>query len=82
MHLLLLQFITTGYRVEYGFWETLRSLFGLHNETGNVWTHLLGGSPWHTTQTDLHTDLQLQHAGWGRQGMQAVARLLTRHLQS
>eukprot|EP00891_Asterochloris_glomerata_P007907 jgi/Astpho2/7907/e_gw1.00118.28.1_t len=36
------EFITTGYRVEYSFWETMRSLFGLHNETGNVWTHLLG----------------------------------------
>ena len=53
MHLLLLQFITTGYRVEYGFWETLRSLFGLHNETGNVWTHLLGGLAHGTEQADL-----------------------------
>ena len=65
MHLLLLQFITTGYRVEYGFWETLRSLFGLHNETGNVWTHLLGGSPWHQKDRP-HTDLQVQHAERGQ----------------
>ena len=36
------EFITTGYRVELGFWDTVKSLFGLHNETGNIWTHLIG----------------------------------------
>jgi adiponectin receptor len=34
--------IHTGYRVDYTFRMLLRSLFMVHNETGNVWTHLLG----------------------------------------
>lgn len=36
------EFITTGYRKELGVWESLQSIFGLHNETGNIWTHLIG----------------------------------------
>ena len=36
------EYITTGYRVEMSYWETIKSLFGLHNETGNIWTHLIG----------------------------------------
>jgi adiponectin receptor len=36
------QHIHTGYRVNYTFRMLLRSLFMVHNETGNVWTHLLG----------------------------------------
>lgn len=36
------EFIRTGYRVEYSLWMCVRSLFTIHNETGNVWTHLLG----------------------------------------
>ena len=36
------EYITTGYRVELGFWDSVKSLFGLHNETGNIWTHLIG----------------------------------------
>jgi len=37
------EFILTSYRRgEQGVWPSVRSLFGLHNETGNVWTHLVG----------------------------------------
>ena len=36
------EYITTGYRVELSFWESVKSLFGLHNETLNIWTHLIG----------------------------------------
>ena len=35
-------FIRKGYRVDYSTRDTFRSLFRLHNETGNVWTHLCG----------------------------------------
>lgn len=38
------EYIITGYRVELDFWESVKSLFGLHNETGNIWTHLIGMS--------------------------------------
>ena len=32
-----------GYRINYDSWkETLKSLFQIHNETVNVWTHLAG----------------------------------------
>jgi hypothetical protein len=37
------EYIMTGYRV--GFkdnWLCFKSLIKIHNETGNVWTHLLG----------------------------------------
>lgn len=37
------EYIITGYRANWSVRDTLRSLFLLHNETGNVWTHLLGG---------------------------------------
>lgn len=36
------EFITSGYRANWGFMDTLKSLFQLHNETGNIWSHLLG----------------------------------------
>lgn len=35
-------FIVTGYRAGYSYKESFISLFHLHNETGNIWTHLLG----------------------------------------
>ena len=34
--------ITTGYRVGYTWPKIFRSLFTIHNETANVWSHLLG----------------------------------------
>ena len=36
------EYITRYYRVNYSGKQTIRSLFGLHNETGNIWTHFLG----------------------------------------
>ncbi len=37
------EFIKGYYRApDMPFKQTLRSLFDIHNETGNVWTHLLG----------------------------------------
>ncbi len=36
------EYITKYYRVNYSGKQTIRSLFGLHNETGNIWTHFLG----------------------------------------
>lgn len=36
------EFIVASYRADTGFWGALRSLFRVHNETGNIWTHLCG----------------------------------------
>jgi adiponectin receptor len=36
------QFILRGYRAGHTFWSSLGSVFRLHNETGNIWTHLVG----------------------------------------
>jgi adiponectin receptor len=35
-------FISAGYRVEYNWKACLKSVFSLHNETLNVWTHFIG----------------------------------------
>lgn len=35
-------FIHKYYRTDYTVRRSLRSLFQLHNETGNIWTHLIG----------------------------------------
>ena len=35
--------LTTGWRICYHtYWECARSLFQIHNETMNVWSHLIG----------------------------------------
>ena len=34
--------IEEGYRVGYGYKDLFFSIFQLHNETANIWTHLLG----------------------------------------
>jgi adiponectin receptor len=36
-------YVQTGYRPVMGFWPTLRTLFQWHNETLNIYTHLLPG---------------------------------------
>ena len=41
----LYRYIKKYYRVDYSFAQTLRSLFSIHNETGSVWTHLIGELP-------------------------------------
>ena len=35
-------FIDFGYRTNYTLWETFLSLFSFHNESTNIWTHLIG----------------------------------------
>ena len=34
-------YINTGYRLNYSLSECFKSLFTFHNETMNIWTHLL-----------------------------------------
>ena len=36
------QFIKEYYRVNFDTRDTVRSLFRIHNETGNIWSHLVG----------------------------------------
>lgn len=36
------QFILRGYRTGYNFRTSVASMFSIHNETGNIWTHLIG----------------------------------------
>lgn len=36
------QYIVSGYRLQLSAWESVKSIFGLHNETGNIWSHLAG----------------------------------------
>ena len=36
------EYIRSGYRAYYTWNETWASIFRIHNETGNIWTHLLG----------------------------------------
>jgi hypothetical protein len=36
------EFIRDGYRVFYSYPDLWKSVFRMHNETGNIWTHLLG----------------------------------------
>lgn len=52
------EFITTGYRgTQLGAWDSIKSLFSLHNETGNIWTHLIGKHG--TLHSRVGTDLPL-----------------------
>lgn len=36
------KYILSGYRVDHSAWQCAKSIFALHNETGNIWTHLVG----------------------------------------
>jgi len=35
-------FILSGYRRRMNCWQCIKSVFSIHNETGNIWTHLIG----------------------------------------
>jgi adiponectin receptor len=35
-------FIWNGYRAFYSYNDNWHSIFAIHNETGNIWTHLIG----------------------------------------
>ena len=34
--------LSTGYRIYYNYQLTIKSILQFHNETMNIWTHLLG----------------------------------------
>ena len=34
-------FIYTNYRISYSLTDCFKSIFTLHNETGNIWTHII-----------------------------------------
>lgn len=51
------EYIATGYRGQLTYWGTVKSLFRLHNETGNIWTHLLGGQQSQMTGAQRVADL-------------------------
>jgi adiponectin receptor len=36
------EYITRGYRAFYSYQEAWKSLFDIHNQTGNIWTHIFG----------------------------------------
>lgn len=37
------EYIVRGYRIGYqGWWGGFKTIFMIHNETGSIWTHLLG----------------------------------------
>ena len=38
------EYITRHYRADYSVRESLASLFRVHNETGNIWSHLAGAA--------------------------------------
>ena len=40
------QFILTGYRTEHTIFDCIKSIFSIHNETLNIWTHLLAFWYW------------------------------------
>ena len=44
------QFIMEYYRVDFDLRDTWRSLFRIHNETGNIWSHLVGDCHWGAAQ--------------------------------
>ena len=41
LHIIGYKFIYKGYRIEYSFTNSLKSLFIIHNEFINIWSHLL-----------------------------------------
>jgi len=40
------EFILSGYRTSRSWWECTHSIFRMHNETINIWTHLIGALIW------------------------------------
>lgn len=36
------EYVISGYRCHYNFWDTFLSLFKIHNESFNIWSHLVG----------------------------------------
>ncbi|GMH44267.1 hypothetical protein BSKO_12201 [Bryopsis sp. KO-2023] len=42
------RYIRSGFRARYSYWECAKSVFRMHNETGNIWSHLLPLVVWVT----------------------------------
>jgi len=51
--------IITGYRVGYSKFGVVKSLFSLHNETLNMWTHMLTGMMWFYTGWSIHIEVAM-----------------------
>ena len=49
------RFILTGYRTNHSVFDCFRSVFALHNETFNIWTHLAGFLYWSWVFSTLDT---------------------------
>lgn len=58
------EYIKSGYRVELNVWGSLKSIFGVHNESGNIWTHLIGQF------ADLWTRFVLAHTSKARNNLE------------
>jgi adiponectin receptor len=57
-------FIETGYRINFNTWNlSLCSLFRCHNETANVWTHLLGGLVFIAVMIPVESALNFKNGG-------------------
>lgn len=41
------EYIVHGYRVDWSVWDSIKSIWRVHNETGNIWTHLIGAHSTH-----------------------------------
>ncbi|ETV98679.1 hypothetical protein H310_08782 [Aphanomyces invadans] len=57
------QYIRRGYRVHYSAADCLRSLFALHNETWNVWIHIVGSLLFAAMATLPMDDVAAAHHG-------------------
>jgi hypothetical protein len=61
------EFIVDFYRPTSSPWDSLRTLWRLHNETGNVWTHLIGERAAVGAPPPLHRPQQgARHVSRGR----------------
>jgi adiponectin receptor len=59
-------YILGAYRVHFSLPLCARSALRLHNETGNIWTHALGGAALVAQATrDLGARAEMREAGWG-----------------
>lgn len=58
-------YIHTGYRLHYNFEQCFYSLFQLHNETINVWTHMIGALIFITWGFFFLLRLQSEGGGYG-----------------
>lgn len=60
-------FIDFGYRSNYTLWETFMSLFSFHNESANIWTHLIGFTCISLSGVHILLDYHLQNGHNGKE---------------